>query len=259
MRADGNGSATIRVRLSAVLGAARQARVAPEDLTADHVDDYLARKTIVQNTRVCYYQHINQWFEFLVDEEIIAKNPLGRRRRRPKSVKGIPRPLTDRELEVVLETASAGILPILLLGCREGLRSCEIAEVRGDSFTDVALSVVGKGGKERHVPIHPDVAALRIRMPPRGWWFPSPRKGGAPATPDHLRDLVNGHLRNCGIREGSLHRLRHTFATQLVDHGVDVRVIQELLGHESLLTTQVYAKVRMRTMLAAVARLPQVT
>lgn len=222
------------------------------------MEDFLGQSHLRPNSRAAYYQHLNCWYEFLVDVEILDANPLARGRKRPRPQRGQPRPLTDLEIEVIFETAAARLVPIMRLGLCQGLRVSEAVAVTGASLRSSRLVVVGKGDKMREVPIHPDVEALRAAMPEVGFWFPSPLRPGQHLSKEHITSAVGEHFGNCGV-DGSFHRLRHTYATQLLRQGVDIRIVQVLLGHASIATTQVYTLVDWDAMAAAVARLPRVS
>lgn len=258
MQANGASSNTLRVRLGTVLSCARHANVPPEAITRDDVEDFLARSILMPNSRASYYQHLNAWLTFLSDEGIRDVNPLARSRRRPKPQRGTPRPLTDLEVALALETSPERLLTIQMLGLRQGLRVSEAVAVTGAAFRSGRLVVVGKGDKRREIPIHPDIASLRQRMPQVGMWFPSPTRPGRHITKEHITTDVGVHFTNCGIA-GSFHRWRHTYATQLLRQGVDIRIVQVLLGHASISSTQIYTFVDWDAMESAVARLPRVS
>ena len=136
-----------------------------------------------------------------------------------------------------------------------GLR---ISELTGLDVDDVDLEegsvrVLGKGGKEREVPLgsmgREAVAAyldhaharVRVRGQPRR---PVPQSAGRPPVAAELRAHGARRVAAAGIdRHVSLHTLRHSFATHLLEGGADVRVVQELLGHASVATTQIYTLV----------------
>jgi integrase/recombinase XerD len=113
--------------------------------------------------------------------------------------------------------------------------------------------VLGKGGKEREVPVgsfaREAVSAYLTRSRPslvgprtRGALFLNAR--GGRLTRQSVARLLEGYARRVGIdRRVSPHDLRHSFATHLLDGGADVRVVQELLGHASVATTQIYTLV----------------
>jgi integrase/recombinase XerD len=119
-----------------------------------------------------------------------------------------------------------------------------------------SLRVLGKGGKEREVPLgsfaHQAVGAYLTRGRPalatgvsRGALFLNAR-GGRLSRQSCAR-LLGRYVRLAGIdRRVTLHTLRHSFATHLLEGGADVRVVQELLGHASVATTQIYTLVTAR-------------
>ncbi|HEX2239763.1 MAG TPA: tyrosine-type recombinase/integrase [Actinomycetota bacterium] len=142
------------------------------------------------------------------------------------------------------------------MGTRRSLRLDEI-DLRGS-----ALRVTGKGRKERRVPIgDPAVEALRDyvsasrpllaeRHDGRDEGFAFLNSRGRPIGPRSVRSTLERYARADGISPANPHALRHSFATHLLDGGADLRAVQELLGHESLVTTQIYTHVsldRLRT------------
>jgi integrase/recombinase XerC len=118
------------------------------------------------------------------------------------------------------------------------------------------VRVLGKGRKERVVlfgdkargALQSHLAVLRASgAPTAGPLFPGP--SGRPLSPRTVQRITDRHLRRMGRAGGhSPNALRHTFATHLLDHGADIRAIQELLGHASLATTQVYTHVSIETL-----------
>ena len=179
---------------------------------------------------------------------------------RPRVPRGLPRPLTVEEALRLLEAPSddpAGVRDraILELLYGSGLR---ISELVGLDVDDVDLEersvrVLGKGGKEREVPLgrygSDAVEAYLTRARPsfattrsRAALFLNQR--GGRLTRQGCAQLLARHVKTAGIRRRvTLHTLRHTYATHLLEGGADVRVVQELLGHASVATTQVYTLV----------------
>jgi integrase/recombinase XerD len=179
----------------------------------------------------------------------------------PRLPRSLPRPLPVDDVRRLLETpdpgAPSGIRDraILELLYGSGLR---ISELTGLDVDDVdlegeSLRVLGKGGKERDVPVgsfaRDAVGAYLTRGRPalatvatRGALFLNAR-GGRLSRQSCAR-LLGRYVRLAGIeRRVTLHTLRHSFATHLLEGGADVRVVQELLGHASVATTQIYTLV----------------
>lgn len=150
---------------------------------------------------------------------------------------------------------------MILLGYGLGMRVHEIAKVHWSDYDpDVQmLRVVGKGGKTRHLPVTEQLLEEARRLPGDGYWFPS--RGGNLLPHVHWRsvsDLLRRARERAGISDArrTAHSLRHTYATQLLWNGADIRSVQELLGHASLSSTQIYTLVTDRQLEAAAARLP---
>ena len=179
----------------------------------------------------------------------------------PRLPRSLPRPLPVDDVRRLLEapdpTTPAGLRDraILELLYGSGLR---ISELTGRDVDDIdvesaSLRVLGKGGKEREVPLgsfaSSAVTAYLTRGRPalasgasRGALFLNAR-GGRLSRQSCARSLTR-YVRLAGIdRRVTLHTLRHSFATHLLEGGADVRVVQELLGHASVATTQIYTLV----------------
>ncbi|MFO7309139.1 MAG: tyrosine recombinase XerC [Pseudomonadota bacterium] len=192
--------------------------------------------------------------------------------RAPKVSKGLPRPLTAEAARAVVDADSrAGearegwilardaAVMALLYGC--GLRISEALGLRGGDVKALeagSITVTGKGGKMREVPVLPQVAravadyvsACPYPLVPDGPLFVGAR--GGPLSP-RIIQLAMERLRGAlGLPASATpHALRHSFASHLLGRGGDLRAIQELLGHASLSTTQVYTKVDAARLLAA--------
>ena len=180
---------------------------------------------------------------------------------RPRLPRGLPHPLTVGEVAAVIDApppgSPAGVRDraILELLYGAGLR---VSELTGLDVDDVdleegAVRVLGKGSKERDVPIGRMArdavgAYLRTSRPAlatarsRGALFLNTR--GGRLTRQSCARLLAEHARAAGVRRTvTPHDLRHSFATHLLEGGADVRVVQELLGHASVATTQIYTLV----------------
>jgi integrase/recombinase XerD len=205
-------------------------------------------------------------YSFMLDRGIVERNPAALVPG-PRRVRTLPATLSEPEVERLLDgplTAEPRrlrdrALLELLYGC--GLRASEACGLRmGDVDADEGfVRVTGKGGKERDVPLGGAAAdALdrylragrpRLGRPSTDRVFVSVR--GRPLGPTDVRRALRRELAAAGLAERSPHALRHTFATHLLEHGADLRSIQELLGHASVGTTQVYTHVSVRHLRAA--------
>jgi integrase/recombinase XerD len=180
---------------------------------------------------------------------------------RPRLPRALPHPLTVDEVTAIVEApgdatpAAARDRAILELLYGAGLRVSELVGLDVDDvdLQDASVRVLGKGSKERLVPVgrmaRDAVAAYLTRGRPalatgrsRGALFLNAR--GGRLTRQSCSRLLDAHRRRAGIpRVVTPHDLRHSFATHLLEGGADVRVVQELLGHASVATTQVYTLV----------------
>lgn len=192
--------------------------------------------------RATYYSGVRAFFQWLTLIGVVRVDPTATPLfQRPRVGKGLPRPLSVTEERRVLLAARGNTRAWLLLALRAGLRAHEIAKIRGEDVTAESVYVKGKGGKESYLPTHPDIARLAEEYPARGWWFPSSEHDGH-VSADSVSILVGRLFRACGIPKGSIHRARHTYATTLRRMGVDLFDIQDLMRHESVATTEIYAK-----------------
>ena len=200
-----------------------------------------------------FYQHLER-------EGRIRNNPC-ERVDAPRLGRPLPGVLSEREVERLLaapdlETASGvrdrAMLEVLYA---TGLRVSELVGLRSEQVNLIqgVLRVVGKGGKERLVPLgepavewleryfrkgRPDILGER-RTPAL---FPTSR--GRAMTRQAFWHLIKRYAARAGISQDiSPHTLRHAFATHLLDHGADLRVVQMLLGHRDISTTQIYTHI----------------
>lgn len=199
---------------------------------------------------------LRTFFRFLVREGVLEVNP-GELVSTPRQEKYLPQTLSVDEAYALLDSAQQSDL----LGLRDrailetfyscGLRVSELTglNVASIDLVEGLVRVLGKGSKERIVPIgQPAIRALRYYLEARGAVASdSPlflnHRGGR-LTPRSVQRNLKCQLRVGRIfKDATPHALRHSFATHLLDGGADLRAIQELLGHESLSTTQKYTQV----------------
>lgn len=247
-QAEGHSPLTIseRIRVVAVFG--EHAGCDPMDAGTDHVISYLASLDVRPGTRATYFSYLRAWFLWLVRIGYRDDDPCIRMRS-PKIPSRQPRPLSDQQLHAVLFARMHRRTRMMIyVATFEGLRVHEIAKLRGQEVDTRAeeLRVIGKGGVDRTLPLHPLVAAMAIDFPTRGYWF-STHVGNhlaeeGPILPKSVSGIVGLAMRRAGVHGGA-HRLRHTYATRLLDGGVNLRVVQELMRHASLQSTQIYTRV----------------
>jgi integrase/recombinase XerC len=202
---------------------------------------------------------VRSFFKWLFETRRITTNPASGLRN-PKQPKRLPAFLTEGESRALLDLPPAVDFPSARLACllellyASGLR---VSELVGLDLQDLLLDqrtlrVMGKGRKERLVPHHALAGSLletylafrsaflaERSLPPSAALFLNQR--GGRLTPTSVRSLLRSALAAAALRSRvSPHALRHSFATHLLNRGMDLRAIQELLGHASLSTTQRY-------------------
>lgn len=175
-----------------------------------------------------------------------------------KVPRGRPRPITEQQREILLTRAREPYRTWVEIALLTGMRCCEIAGIDLDSgdVTEQRVRIRrGKGGKARTVP-----TAARV------WELVAPMSGGRlarmpngrPADARWISQSAAKHFkRGLKLDAVTMHRMRDTFATDLLAAGVDIRVIQELLGHESLTSTQKYTLVKTEQCEMAIRALPR--
>lgn len=203
---------------------------------------------------------VRRFYRFLLREGLIAEDPT-LRIDSPRLPRRLPDSLTEEEVdallaepdpEVPIELRDKAMLEILY-GC--GLRVSELTELRVDqvNLRQGVVRITGKGDKERLVPLGEEAMdwLLRYMKEARGELlkgrscdalFPGNRP--AAMTRQTFWHRIKLYATRVGIRKHlSPHTLRHAFATHLLNHGADLRVVQMLLGHSDLSTTQIYTHV----------------
>ena len=210
-------------------------------LAADHFQlaDWISDLDVGPATKSTYHSMLKTFFAWAVTAELRGDNPM-LKIKAPKRPKRSPRPISDAAFRRMLEAAHGDdtLTAMLLLSGLQGLRVSEIARMHSRCIDIDArtITVIGKGGTELVNPIHRDVLRHAKRMP-RGYWFPSQRSrhlGGRTVS-----QRIRLHMITCRV-PGTPHAFRHYFCTELVNHGADLRVVQELARHSQLSTTAIY-------------------
>lgn len=212
------------------------------------VSDYLSKRSQAR-----LLSSFNSFFDYLVSEGERKDNPSSAVDS-PKLGKYLPVVLSVEEVRAILKAApnerDRAILEVLY-GC--GLRVSEVCSLKISEvyLKDMFVKVMGKGSKERLVPMAPSTASAIID-------YLSVRPESDAGCEDVLflnrfgralsRVAVFKMVKSVALVAGvdknlSPHTFRHSFATHLIENGADLRVVQEMLGHESILTTEIYTHV----------------
>jgi integrase/recombinase XerD len=203
---------------------------------------------------------LRAFYRFAENEKLLPVN-VAENLSLPKRWKRLPKALTNPEIEKLLEAEkpetpqSLCDQAVLELAYASGLRLSELKNLRLEQLHLEAgfINVIGKGNKERVVPVgRKAVESLNRYIEvgrPKLVTARSPAnvfltKRGTPFASVTLWLRLKKRVRRAGVsRNFTPHMLRHSFATHLLEHGADLRVIQELLGHASISTTEVYTHV----------------
>ena len=201
-----------------------------------------------------------RFFRYLVREGQVKEDPTAQIAM-PKIGRSLPKSLTEEEVEALLAAPAVNdplgnrdrcMLEVLYA---TGLRVSELVNLRGAqvNLNQGVIRILGKGNRERLIPLGEE--AVRWLMDfSRGsrteillerqtdYLFPTQR--GDRMTRQAFWHIIKRYARKAGVnKELSPHTLRHAFATHLLNHGADLRVVQMLLGHSDLSTTQIYTHV----------------
>ncbi|MDO4613482.1 MAG: site-specific tyrosine recombinase XerD [Actinomycetaceae bacterium] len=248
----------------------------PTRVRSEHVESYLAacksgedgRRPLAAASLARMLSSLRSFHAYLVEERVCQDNPAAGVER-PKQPQRLPHALSIDEVRRLID-ATAGETPTALrnralveLLYGTGARISEVIGLDVDDIDmDAELPVVtlmGKGRKERIVPLgsyaHRAISAYLVRVRPA---FASKGTGASALFLNNLgrplsRQSAWAILKDAAAKAGlatsvSPHTLRHSFATHMLEGGADVRVVQELLGHASLATTQLYTKVSATTL-----------
>ncbi|WP_292054376.1 MULTISPECIES: site-specific tyrosine recombinase XerD [unclassified Brevundimonas] len=245
-------------------------KAAQEDVEGWYAD--LSRRGLSAATAARRRASVRQFYRFAMGEGWRTDDP-SRRLDAPKQGRPLPKSLSREEVEALLEAISAKdtaaairLMTMVELTYASGMRVSEVLGLKAAAVQrDPAYLIIkGKGDKERLVPLNSSAreavkAWLAVRLLPRSktarkktgnslpdsaWLFPSSGKSGH-LTPRRFAQLLDEAAVSAGIdpERISPHVLRHAFATHLLEGGADLRVVQTLLGHADISTTQIYTHV----------------
>lgn len=204
---------------------------------------------LADNSRAAYLASARQFTAWLLAEGLVAVDPCAgippMKRARP-----VPRALAPDEVRAVLDAAHddrTRAIAWLMVGL--GLRRMEVAGLRWEDYCerDQLVTVRGKNRKERVLPVPAEVARAlaRVRTATTGPVFAA--RHGGPVTAERIGQVMTGLMWAAGVKRANYdgrsgHALRHTAASDVLDQCGDLRVVQDLLGHEHLSTTAIYLR-----------------
>ncbi|MBA4187458.1 MAG: tyrosine recombinase XerC [Planctomycetaceae bacterium] len=244
-----------------------KAHVDPEDWNTRLLRAFVAwlhEQQYAKSTIARRLAAVRSFGKFLCRQGVLKENP-AKSLRAPRQDKNLPHFLTLADVQKLLtappETEWAGRRDRAMLETlySAGLRVSELVglDLLDSDLSDGVVTVRGKGKKERLALLGPQaVAAINLWLPDRATLLAKAKKeatavflnkNGTRLNVRSIGRLLAKHLQTAGLDpRTSPHTLRHSFATHLLDAGADIRGVQELLGHKSLSTTQVYTHVTTR-------------
>ena len=223
--------------------------IEPTALTDDHVAQFqtylVKKKRVSTSSQNQYINAIKFYFE-----KVLGREKGYYHIERPIKEFKLPKVLTEKEVAAILNSVhNLKHKAMLLLVYSSGLRAGELINLKVNDIDSEQMRVFVRGGKGKkdRVTILSQKALNILRQyfkkyRPKEYLFEG--QGGGPYTTSSLRKVFHSAIRNAGIKKSlSLHSLRHSFATHLLESGVDLRYIQELLGHNSSQTTEIYTHI----------------
>lgn len=218
--------------------------VIPAEIAAWHAD---LLQRVTPETAAAEIWHVRDFYGWAAQTRRIRNDP-AKNLHYPRLGRRIPRPIADDKLLLALAGAPTPIRQMLVLAGWAGLRAKEIALLRRSNVLEAArppvLLIAGdatKGRNERIVNMSQFVRGeLLPILPAAGYVFRRADGRPGPNQPWRISHITNTYLHEIGITE-TLHQLRHRFGTAAFEASQDIRVVQELMGHQSPATTAGYA------------------
>ena len=244
----------------------------PSEMDSAQIESYMASRadSLGSRSQARMLSALRSFFDWLILEGERGDNPCDRLDQ-PKIGRHLPDVLSVGEVDAIMESvnlsAPSGLrdraILEILYGC--GLRVSEACSLRiSRVYLDEGfVRVIGKGDKERLVPMgemarkaFADYLAVRLEASSRQYDDVAfLNRFGSPMSRVAVFNIVKHQALLAGVRKNiSPHTFRHSFATHLIENGADLRVVQEMLGHESILTTEIYTHIDSSTWQAAVLR-----
>ncbi len=230
------------------------------EITRISIEEFLSdlkEKGISNNTHLRVFMTLRSFFSFLEKEALIEGNPM-KLLHSPSKWQLLPYCLTQQEMHSLLQSPNLSSFKgardavILELLYATGMRISELCSLNFYDIGDDSVRVVGKGSKERIIPIHQRALSILDRYLVHFYPIERPQntsplfvsKKGIRISRNCVWRRMQYYSKKIGLaKKISPHTLRHSFATHLLENGADIRIIQELLGHETIATTEKYLHV----------------
>ncbi len=227
------------------------------NLSTDEIRDFLYDDSVLARTRAHYLTVLNSFYNYLISENITNYNPT-ETIKLPKLAKKLPEFLTIEEVDKLLNINPVKIYDYRNIAMLEtlyatGVRVSELCNMKLSdiNYDDCTIKIFGKGKKERIVPINESSykALTEYINSYRSFLLKSKTSEyvfinnfGNPISRVGFFKILKKVCNDAGIQKDvSPHTLRHSFATHLLNNGANLRVIQQLLGHSNITTTQIYS------------------
>lgn len=228
----------------------------PRTLAPFHIVMYCGRPELSDASRASYHAVIRAFCLWMIRARVRPDDPTIDTPR-PKRPRTKPRPLSMEVVRTIYGCANrARTRAYVMLAVLQGMRIHEVAKIRGEDI-DLdrgTLFIEGKGGAIEIVPLHPDVRTLALTMPRVGFWFPAYTVEGCVGR-KAVYAAIKGAMQRAGVGHAKPHMLRHSYGTELLRRGADLRVVQELMRHADVSTTQLYTDIHWSAKVDAVATL----
>lgn len=190
-----------------------------------------------------FYEYLQEDFDLKIRNPVRSSQFIRQGRRLPPT---FDQHEIDRLFKVITDTRDQAIFSLML---RCGLRVGEVAnlELENVNLFSRELRFVGKGNKERVIPI-PDeifdllVKCIKIRPKHAKKFFWNKKKTGAPVKINSIQRLLKRYAKKVKVNDVHCHRLRHTFAREMTENGMERTVLRDLMGHSSISSTDMYGK-----------------
>ncbi len=239
-----------------------------QNVKKEDIEDYLKKlkdSGCLPKTLSRKISALREFYKFLQSEQIMAENPANRLRT-PKIGKSLPLFLTPQEIKKICDVSKTKyknkftivrMCVMIKLMYSSGLRVSELVSLPENAinYDQCQILIYGKGSKERIVPITKEVIndifeyldqrELFLGNRKSKWMFPSIRSLSGHMTRDGFFKNLKKMAMEAGIAQEKVHPhvLRHSFATKLVNKNADLRSIQKMLGHENIVTTEIYTHI----------------